>query len=281
MPTPTKTRFVGALALATTLVLACGNNRRVLVRDPTAANEPAPQSAFHDPSVHGPHDQTATPPPSAPESPYQYPSAPGAALTPPPPAALPEPERKKPMYGEPAATGDRALAKTDKPLTDAQILGVAAAVDDGEVALADIATTRATAPAVKRFAEKMKGEHAAALQKTKALEAKTKIESADSDASTSVKDEVQRATRDLRAAAGDAFDRAYIDAEVKRHKDVLALVDQRLAPSAKNADVRSLIGGMRQQLADHLAKADEIREQLDPSATKRGQIKQPSDAPSR
>lgn len=280
MTTPAKKcLLLASLALATTCSLACGNNRRVLVRNPAAVNEPTPQSAFNDPSVHGPHNHTTSPPPSGPESPYQYPSSPGAALTAPPAAAPTQPERKKPMYGEPSSTQDRALAKTDKPLSDAQVIGVVVVANDGEVAIAELAAKKATSPAVKRFAERMKAEHAASSQKTKALAAKTKLESVESDASTYMKDEVERASKDLRTESASAFDRAYMGGEVKRHKDILALVENRLAPSAKSAELKTLVSSMRQELADHLAKAEEIQEELDPSAVKKGQIRQPSDTP--
>lgn len=264
-----------ALVIVTAL-LACGNHRRALVRDPASVHEPAPHRAFHDPSVRGPHDQTASAP-SGPRSPYEYPTAPGAALTAPPPAALPEPERKRPPYPEAAPREDRTLAKVDRPLTEGEVIGAVALANDGEVALAELALERANAPAVRKFAEKLKREHADAAERARGLQVRTKIDGVESDASNWVRDELGRATKALLLTQGEVFDRAYVSTEVKRHAELLALLDDRLAPAAKNAELAALVAGMRQELIDHLAKAEELLEELDPSSIQRGRTRQSSE----
>jgi hypothetical protein len=54
--------------------------------------------------------------------------------------------------------------------------------------------------------------------------------------------------------------------EVKAHKDVLAAIDTRLVPSVKNGELKGIVTEMRRQVADHLARAQDIQRKLDSAA---------------
>ena len=256
---------VVAVAVAT-LALACGDNQRQ-VRNPVSA-DPQPQSAFADPSARPPNDPIANdrnaprPPLTDPEPQHATLEAPNAT------APISDPQPQKPFYGPGTAPPeDHVLAKTEKPLSDGEVLGVATAANDGEVQMAELAIRKATSPDVKQFAGMMKSHHQAAMQKGKALEKKTKLSAADSDVSAYLKTDTERTMKDLRDKEGKAFDRAYVDAQVKAHKEVLTVIDNRLIPSSNNGEVKSLLTEMRRTVADHLVTAEAIQKKLDPAAT--------------
>ena len=209
---------------------------------------------------------------SAPASqPFDEPTPQRPTLEPPTAQApIEKPLPQKPFYG-PGTTSpeerERAKAKTEKRLTDAEVIGVAVAANDGEVKMAEVAIKKAVAPDVKKFAETMKSDHEKALKKDKALEKKAKIVGADSDASAALKADAEKTLEELRTKNGRAFDRAYMDAQVKAHKDVLASIDNRLIPSAQNGEVKALLVEMRRTVADHLVSAEEIQKKAEQTVT--------------
>ena len=258
----------GVLAIAiATVALACGDSQRQ-VRDPASA-EPQPQSAFNDPTVQPSNDPIANGH-NAPRQPLTDTDPQRATLEPPTPQTpmLTENEPQKPFHG-PGTTppDDKVLAKTEKPLSDTEVLGVAVAANDGEVQMAELAIRKASSPDVKQFAGMMKSHHQTALQKGKKLQSKTKLEPSESDASAYLKSDADKTMKELRDKEGKAFDRAYMDAQVKAHKDVLTVLDNRLIPSANNGEVKSMLTEMRRTVADHLVKAEDIQKKTDPTAS--------------
>jgi putative membrane protein len=166
--------------------------------------------------------------------------------------------------------GSAAQAKTERPLTDGEILGAVFAANDGELSMAEIALKHATSPGVKELAGLMKTHHEAGLQKEKTLEAKTKIARTNGDVSTSLASDADTTAKDLRTKEGKDFDQAFVDAQVKAHKDVLTLMDNRMIPSASNSEVKALLTDMRKTVANHLMKAEKLQKKLDgatPSAS--------------
>jgi|GEM_PF-766510 len=257
---------VFAIAIAT-VALACGDSQRQ-VRDPASA-EPQPQSAFNDPTVQPSNDPIANGH-NAPRQPLTDTDPQRATLETPPSQTpvLTGEAPQKPFYGPGTAPpDDQVLAKTEKPLSDAEVLGVATAANDGEVLTAELAIKKATTPDVKQFAGMMKSHHQTALQKGKKLQSKTKLEAAESDASAYLKADADKTLKELRDKDGKAFDRAYMDAQVKAHKDVLTVLDNRLIPSASNGEVKSMLTEMRRTVADHLVKAEDLQKKTDPTSS--------------
>lgn len=196
-----------------------------------------------------------------------------SAMTP-PAAPAPMPESKpattdaKPVDGATGGTGAGAAATTaakpaEKPLTDAEIVAVTSTANNGEIDMANLAARSATSPEVKNFAAMMITQHKDMEAKGKALAAKAKITPADNDASSSLKMEVQSTLSSLKAQKGKEFDKAYIEAQVKAHRDVLNLFDTKLLPDVQNGDLKTLLTDGRSHVAAHLAKAEEIQKKLE------------------
>jgi putative membrane protein len=205
------------------------------------------------------------------EKPAQDPSAMNA--TPPPPA--PPPESKpattdaKPVDsalggGTNAGSDTTTSAKpAEKPLTDGEIVAVASTANLGEIDMANLATKAATNADVKNFAAMMITQHKDMEAKGKAVAAKAKITPADNETSSALKTDVQSTISSLKTQKGKDFDKAYIESQVKAHRDVLNIFDNKLLPSAQNGDLKTVLTDDRTHVAAHLAKAEEIQKKLD------------------
>jgi putative membrane protein len=223
--------FASLIALATTAA-ACGGDDKP-AQDPSAMNTPAP-----------------------------------------PPAPMPESKPAntdaKPVE---SALGGGTNAGTDttptpakpaeKPMTDAEIVAVTSTANNGEIEMAQLATKTATNAEVKNFAAMMITQHRDMETKGKALAAKAKITPADNDASTALKSDVASTLTTLKGQKGKDFDKAYMDAQVKAHRDVLNMFDNKLLPNAQNGELKTLLNDARGHVATHLAKAEEISKKLD------------------
>jgi putative membrane protein len=199
------------------------------------------------------------------------PPAPQTMLEP-SPYALETAQENRP-FTELRSPDSSSLAKTEKPLSDAEVLGVALAANDGELQMAELATRKATRDDVKQFAALMKNHHGAALAKGKQLEARTKLTNAESDLSSYLKNDTTATLKDLREMEGKAFDRAYVDASVKAHRDALSAIDNRLSPSASNGEVKAMVTEMRRTVADHLTKAEELQKKVGASTKTEGRAR--------
>jgi len=217
----------GLLVSSFMMLVACGGDDKA-AKDPSAMN-------------------TATPTPMPESKPLVDPkpveSATGSTTAPPEPA-------------KPA----------EKPLTDGEIVQVTSTANNGEIEMAQLAAKSATNADVKSFAAMMLTQHREMETKGKALATKAKITPADNDASTALKSDVASVVTNLKSQKGKEFDKAYMEAQVKAHRDVLNLFDNKLLPNAQNGDLKTLLTDARGHVAAHLAKAEEIQGKLDTGA---------------
>jgi putative membrane protein len=208
------------------------------------------------------------------EKPAQDPSAMNAA--PPPPAPIPE---SKPATNDPKpvenALGGGTNAGNDpqppakpaeKPLSDGEILMVTSTANNGEIEMAELAKKNATNGDVKGFAAMMITQHRDMENKGKAVASKAKITPADNETSSALKSDVQSTISSLRTQKGKDFDKAYIESQVKAHRDVLTIFDSKLLPNAQNGELKTLLADDRTHVAQHLSKAEEIQQKLDTGA---------------
>ena len=134
-----------------------------------------------------------------------------------PPAPMLEPPPKA-YFGPGLGPDDRLAAKTAKPLADAESLAVAIAANDGEVQMAELAKKKASSSDVKQFAAMMVMHHTTGLNKTRALQGRTKLRVEESDLSQQLKNDVDTAMTNLRDKEGRAFNRLYVQTQVKAHR---------------------------------------------------------------
>jgi putative membrane protein len=203
------------------------------------------------------------------DKPAQDPSAMNTPAPAPMPESKPATTDAKPvdsaMGGGTNAGSDTTMAAkpAEKPLTDGEIVAVTSTANAGEIEMANLAAKTATNADVKNFAAMMITQHKDMETKGKALAAKAKITPADNDASTALKTDVQSTITSLKTQKGKDFDKAYMESQVKAHRDVLNLFDNKLLPNAQNGDLKTLLTDGRSHVAAHLAKAEEIQKKLD------------------
>jgi putative membrane protein len=162
-----------------------------------------------------------------------------------------------------AATATATGLTGAQALTDAQIAHVVMTANSGEVDLGNLAKDKAENADVKAFANDMVTDHSAANEKGDQLAQQISLTPEENDLSTQLKSSVEQSKAKLdSAAAGAAFDKAYIDDQVTAHQTVLDALDNTLIPGAQNADLKSMLQNMRPTVAQHLERAKQLQTKL-------------------
>jgi putative membrane protein len=158
--------------------------------------------------------------------------------------------------GAPAAGGDSAS------LSDGQIVAVIQTADQGEIAQAREAIRKGKNARVKQFAQHMVTDHSAAETKLATLDSSAGITPQENSVTAQLKSGGDQIMGNLKSASGSDFDKAYIDAQVSEHTQVLSLLDERLIPHAQNADLTKTLQAIRTKVAGHLKMAQDIQSAL-------------------
>jgi len=151
------------------------------------------------------------------------------------------------------ATARGAGAATE--ITDAEILGVLSTVNRGEVKAAELAQERSSTPAVDEFAQQVIAAHSQAQEKVLAV---TALEPSTSGLSRSLEEQGTAEMAKLQGLAGAEFDRAYADSQARMQQQVLETIDSTLMPQSQSDEVRAVLEALRPQVADHLARAQQL-----------------------
>ncbi len=141
-----------------------------------------------------------------------------------------------PAVGASAAGGGDTASPA---LSDGEIVAVIQAADHGEIDQAREAVKKAKNGRVKQFAQHMVTDHTAAESKLSALETKASIQPKENAVTAQLKSSGAQIMGNLHASSGSDFDKAYIDAQVSEHTQVLDLLDNKLIPHAQNVDLTS------------------------------------------
>jgi putative membrane protein len=113
----------------------------------------------------------------------------------------------------------------------------------------------------------MVNDHEAGMKEAVALATRLKVKPEPSAVSNSLQQGAEKTRAKLSKLHGAAFDKAYIDAEVKYHEAVIDAVKNTLIPSAQNADLKQLLTDVVPTLEGHLQHAKNVQAQLGGSAT--------------
>ncbi len=125
-----------------------------------------------------------------------------------------------------------------------------------EVALGKLAATKAAAPEVKAFGQRMVVDHGKAGEELKALAAKKKIE-LPAEMSGGMKETVDR----LSKLSGAEFDKEYVKLMVDDHdEDLEAFQDQ--ADDAKDADVKAFAAKYAPVIKSHYESIKAINDKM-------------------
>jgi putative membrane protein len=166
----------------------------------------------------------------------------------------------------PADTAAAAPAPAPAPaapaINDAQIAHIAVTANAIDSAAGEVAKKKATAKAVKDFAQTMISDHMGVNKQAVALATKLGVTPEDNDVSRQLKSGADESAATLSGLTGAAFDKAYIEREVAYHQAVVDALDKTLIPSAQNAELKGLLEKVRPAVAAHLERAKDIQASL-------------------
>jgi putative membrane protein len=151
--------------------------------------------------------------------------------------------------GEP----DRARATSESNLSDSQILGVAAAASDGQIALAALASSKAQSEPVRQFARLVLNDQGASKDQCRAIAAKLRIKPAASSVGNALQKQTDDVMGRLEKSALD-FDQIYMESQVRLLQSVLRIFDEVL-PQTAAKELKALVTEMRGRAEHHLAVA--------------------------
>lgn len=151
----------------------------------------------------------------------------------------------------PDSTGGIAVTSDD-----AEFATAAANSGIAEVELGKLASTKATNPQVKEFAQMMVTDHGKANDELKAI-AKTK----NITLPLTVDSEHQKLMADLQKKSGKEFDKAYVDAMVDGHKKTLSLLQDE-AKNGKDPELKSFASKTAPIVQHHLDAINKIQSQF-------------------
>ncbi|MGH7527674.1 MAG: DUF4142 domain-containing protein [Gemmatimonadales bacterium] len=169
-----------------------------------------------------------------------------------------EPRKQQPP-AEPPAAPPAAETSQAPALTDPQIAHVAVTANAIDSAMAELAKTKSRTSSVKDFAQTMITDHGAVNQQAVKLAQRLKVTPETNDVSGQLQQGADAARADLEGKSGAEFDRAYMEREVQYHQAVLDALDQALIPGAQNAELKSLLQGVRPAFAAHLERAKQLQ----------------------
>jgi putative membrane protein len=180
----------------------------------------------------------------------------------PPPAPVEVESTPTPASGTTGSSDQTPAEAKPAPLKDEQICMITDLANSAEIEQGKWAQKYAKSPDVKKFATMMVDDHTKAMQKQTKLEIKLHLEPAESPVAMDLKSQTSSALESLKKVPVEDFDRAYIDQQIKQHRELLDLIDQRLIPSASNPELITLLAEIRPTVAHHLEKAEEVQKKL-------------------
>jgi putative membrane protein len=162
--------------------------------------------------------------------------------------------------------GSAALALSGPALAqapnDAQIAHIAYTAGQIDVAAGRQALQRSHDARVRAFARTMVRDHEAVNRQAVALVTRLHVTPAANPTSTALGNAAAATLHRLGALRGAAFDRAYVDNEVAYHRTVNGALRDTLIPSARNAELKSLLQSGLALFTEHQAHAEHLASQL-------------------
>lgn len=143
--------------------------------------------------------------------------------------------------------------------SDAEIMAFSIAVDMNEILAAAQAQQKKIRPDVMAYAKMLQTDHSMATDETMKLGLKLKVTPTDTPAVDKLKVKGAGELAMLVPLDGPAFEKAYLDAMVKGHTEVLAMIDTELLPNADNAELKAALTKKRASVSSHLEKAKSLQ----------------------
>jgi len=186
---------------------------------------------------------------AAPDPISQYPSE----TSTPPGTAVPV----DPNTTSPSATAAGAIVASDP-----QILAWILAVDSNEITVATAAEKKRLSKKASAFAKTLRTQHSADAAKAVKLAKRLNLTPMADDRVIALRAEATDALAALSGQEGTDFEKAYIDAMVKGHSEVLETIDSQMIPHAVNEGVKNHLTELRGHVAAHLEQGKRLQDAM-------------------
>jgi putative membrane protein len=151
------------------------------------------------------------------------------------------------------------MAEQRGPFDDGEIAAILAVATRGELQQSELAQERSQNENVREFAEQMLGEHGMAGDRHRQLSTQRGIHARETAVSRQLRQETDAMMRELVSLQGEEFDLKYMDAQVDQHRALIAMLNDSLIPSARDAEYRTFLTQLRDRVERHLDDAREVR----------------------
>ena len=146
--------------------------------------------------------------------------------------------------------------------TDAQIAAIVVTANQVDIDAGKLAQTNGSDAQIKAFGKQMVTDHTGVNTQATDLATKLGLKPEENPTSKSLKSAGDENLKKLKGLKGAAFDKAYIEQEVKYHQQVLDALDKTLIPNAKNVQLRALLVKVRPAFVAHLEHAKQVQAAL-------------------
>lgn len=141
---------------------------------------------------------------------------------------------------------------------DAEALATLVAADQHEVAMAKQALGKGVTGGVHDYAVKMQADHGKNLDDTRRVARENKVSTAPTAGVREMEKQGHAEMASLASLKGDAYAKAYAEAMVKGHTEVLGKLDTVLIPGATDPEVVAHLKATRDAVAMHLEAAKKL-----------------------
>lgn len=161
-----------------------------------------------------------------------------------------------------ACGGATMQQRPEGAMTDAEIAAVLDVANMGEIQQAQLASRNASDEQVRSYATAMLTGHRNALEEQEALLRPRGITPTESTLSQQLRERGRALEQQLQGLEGEQFDRAYMQAQLEQHQNLLRLLEQQLIPSAQDPAYRVYLERLRDDVAAHLQNAQRIEQEV-------------------
>jgi putative membrane protein len=146
--------------------------------------------------------------------------------------------------------------------SDANIAAIVTAANTADIQAAELAQTRSSNADVKSLAQTTISDRNSVNKQVADLDARLHLQPEANATSRRIADHAAAKRRELDAASGAAFDKAYVADEVASDRRLLNTFDKVLIPDAKSAELKDLLTKARPALQADLKRARDLETKL-------------------
>jgi putative membrane protein len=153
---------------------------------------------------------------------------------------------------------DEAAADREDRLTEAEVLGIARALNQGEVDHGMAAQGRFADAELQALCDMIVQDHRAALAKIDQVAQATGTAPTESEKTQELTSDVQGEIEDLRDEQGEGFEAAFLEDQKGMHERAIETIDDDLLPAATNPEIVQLLSELRASVAGHLEQLKKL-----------------------